>query len=489
MKQSISLKLGQSLTMTPALQQAIKMLQLSTLDLQMEIQDALDSNLMLENDQGDDQGADQREENPDVIEPVDARNAEQQASSDENIPENLPVDADWDDIYQSAPPSQGSRNLDDEALREYHQANLHSTPDLHEHLTWQASLYSFNEVARAAAAYIIDAIDEHGYLRDWPDLEHRLTSELKPSAEALEHTLHCVQEFDPPGIAARNLAECLSIQLQQMDAETPGREIALRLTRAQLLETIATGHFSAIKQRLDISDDDALQTALALIQHLQPHPGDAFSEHESQYVVPEVFVSKQQGRWQVSLNPDIAPKLRINAEYQALIKRADKSEDQATLREHLQEARFFLNSLKSRNETLLRVAQRIVEAQRAFLDYGEEAMKPLVLRDVADKLGIHESTVSRATANKYMQTPRGLFELKYFFSSHVQTTNGGTCSATAIQAMIKRMVGAEQVDKPFSDNKLADLLLEEGIKVARRTIAKYREGLNILPSHERRQQA
>lgn len=470
--------------MTPALQQAIKMLQLSTLDLQMEIQDALNSNLMLENDEGDDGG--DNEANAEAS--ADTKNTEQNTASDD-IPENLPVDADWDDIYQSTPPAEGSRNLDDETLRDYHQANLHSGPNLHDHLTWQASLHPFDETASVVAAHIIDAVDDRGYLRDWPELQTRLTQELGNSEQELEATLRSIQEFDPPGIAARNLGECLSIQLQQIDDDTPGVALALRLIKEQLLETIAAGNINSVKQRLNIDDEDALKIALTVIQQLQPHPGDAFSDHESQYVIPEVFVNKFEGRWQVSLNPEIAPKLRINAEYQALIKRADKSDDQATLKEHLQEARFFLNSLKSRNETLLRVAQRIVEAQRAFLDYGEEAMKPLVLRDVAADLDVHESTVSRATANKYMQTPRGLFELKYFFSSHVQTTNGGTCSATAIQAMIKRMVGGEQIDKPLSDSKLAELLLDEGIKVARRTIAKYREGLNIPPSHERRQSA
>ena len=475
MKQSISLKLGQSLTMTPALQQAIKMLQLSTLDLQMEIQDALDSNLMLEHEEADN------------LAPAESKATESESHS-EDIPENLPVDADWDDIYQSAPPAQGSRNLDNEALHDYQQANMHSAPDLHEHLAWQAGTHPFGEIESAAAAVIIDAIDERGYLRDWQDLEQRLCTELNIDADALAQILARIQEFDPPGIAARDLAECLSIQIQQLDADTPGRELALLLITEKQLEALAAGDLAAIQKRLGMDDETALQAAICLIQHLQPHPGDAFTAHESQYVIPEVFVSKQQGRWQVSLNPDIAPKLRINADYLALVKRADKSDDQTTLKEHLNEARFFLNSLKSRNETLLRVAQSIVEAQRAFLDYGEEAMKPLVLRDVADGLELHESTVSRATANKYMQTPRGLFELKYFFSSHVQTTNGGTCSATAIQAMIKRMVSVEHGDKPLSDSKLADMLLQEGIKVARRTIAKYREGLNIPPSHERKRQ-
>lgn len=478
MKQSLSLKIGQSLSMTPALQQAIRMLQLSTLDLQTEIQDALDSNFMLEREEADEPSTENT-----------SASKREDKSATENIPENLPVDADWDDIYPSAPAPTGSRNLDDEALRDYQQANMHTTPDLQEHLTWQASMHPFTTGESEASVNIIDAIDEHGYLRDWPELESRLCTELDLSAETLAQVLTSIQAFDPPGIAARNLAECLRIQLHQLDPETPGLQVALALADERQLKALADGRLNAIKQQLEIAEDATLHAGVALIHQLQPHPGDAYSDHESQYVVPEVFVSKQQGRWRVSLNPEIAPKLRINSDYMALVKRSDKSQDQATIKEHLAEARFFLNSLKSRNETLLRVAQSIVEAQRAFLDYGPEAMKPLVLRDVADELEIHESTVSRATANKYMQTSRGLFELKYFFSSHVQTTDGGTCSATAIQAMIKRMVDTEASAKPLSDSKLASILLDEGIKVARRTVAKYREGLNIAPSHERRREA
>lgn len=474
MKQSISLKLGQSLTMTPALQQAIRLLQLSTLDLRTEIQEALESNMMLE--------AEEREEIPEEA----PDQAEETRAKPEEIPENLPVDADWDDIYQSGPAS-SAPSADEEALWEYRQANMHTPPDLHEHLEWQASLQPYDAVDTEVAANLIDAIDEYGYLRGWDDLCARLCAEHGIDAARVATVLATVQQFDPPGVGARDLAECLAIQLRQQAPETPGRELALRIVENGHLETLATQDQAALARRLDV-DRDALPPALQLIQGLQPHPGEAFSDHEANYIVPEVFVQKREGRWQVSLNPEIAPRLRINPNYLALVKRADKSEDQSALKSHLQEARFFLNSLKSRNETLLRVAQCIIEAQRAFLEYGEEAMKPLVLRDVADRLEIHESTVSRATANKYMQTPRGLFELKYFFSSHVATTDGGTCSATAIQAMIRRLVGREPVGKPLSDSKLADLLLAEGVRVARRTVAKYREAMGIPPSHQRRQQ-
>ncbi|MBS64631.1 RNA polymerase factor sigma-54 [Salinisphaera sp.] len=483
MKQSLNLNLSQSLTMTPALQQAIRMLQLSTLDLKTEIQEALESNVMLEADDGHDE-IDSREANR-------AESEESQRSASEagaEIPENLPVDADWNDIYAGSASPAPAPTSDDEDYWDYRQANLTSTPDLHAHLSWQADMHRLTETQRAIADHIIDAINERGLLDDWQELAPRLAGDFDTDEAAIEAVLAEIHRFDPPGVAARSLAECLSIQLRQLPAATPGRHTALRIIDEEPLECLASRDREALASRLEI-ETQALERAIALIQTLQPHPGEAFSDHESNYVVPEVFVTRQSSRWQVSLNAEIAPRLRINSQYLALIKRADKSADQTTLKSHLQEARFFLNSLKSRNDTLLQVAQTIVEAQRAFLEYGEEAMKPLVLRDVAEQLDIHESTVSRATANKYMQTPRGIFELKYFFSSHVSTTDGGSASATAIQAMIKRMVADERPGKPLSDSKLAELLLGNGIKVARRTVAKYREALSIAPSHERRRQA
>lgn len=471
MKQSVSLKLGQNLTMTPALQQAIRMLQLSTLDLHAEIQEALESNLMLEADERDDLAEETSEYGP------------EQPSPDGDIPENLPVDADWDDIYQGGPP--GAAPAGDESFWDYRQANMHLPPDLREHLAWQAGLQSFDERETEIVAHLIDAVDEYGYLRTWDELCPRLCADHGVAADTVEKVLAAVQQFDPPGVAARDLRECLAIQLRQMPEDSDGLEVALALVDNDLLELLAARDYAAIARRLGVSAE-AVEPAVSLIQSLQPHPGEAFAGHEADYIVPEVFVTKREDRWQVALNPDIAPRLRINPAYLALVKRADNSADQTTLKSHLQEARFFLNSLRSRNETLLRVAQCIVEAQRAFLEYGEEAMKPLVLRDVADALDIHESTVSRATSNKYIQTPRGLFELKYFFSSHVSTTGGGTCSATAIQAMIRRLISDEDRGKPLSDNKLAESLHDEGVQVARRTVAKYREAMGIRPSHQRR---
>ncbi|AWN16496.1 RNA polymerase factor sigma-54 [Salinisphaera sp. LB1] len=480
MKQGLSLNLSQTLTMTPALQQAIRMLQLSTLDLKTEIQDALESNVMLEADDGHDE--------IDTNAAIEAQKSEREQASgkDGEIPENLPVDADWNDIYAgSAAPAAPAPTADDEDYWDYRQANLSSTPDLHAHLTWQADMHPFTPEQRAIAAVIIDAIDSNGLLLDWDDIGPGIVDEFEIAPAQAEAVLRQIQDFDPPGVAGRNLAECLAIQLRGLPADVPGREVALTLVDRESLEQLADPNRDALARRLSVTRAD-LETAIELIQTLQPHPGEAFSQHESDYVIPEVFVTRTANGWHVALNADIAPRLRINSQYLALIKRADKSADQTTLKSHLQEARFFLNSLKSRNDTLLEVAHCIVEAQRAFLEYGEEAMKPLVLRDVAEQLDIHESTVSRATANKYMQTPRGIFELKYFFSSHVSTTDGGSASATAIQAMIKRMVAGEAPNKPLSDSKLAEALLDNGIQVARRTVAKYREALSIPPSHERR---
>lgn len=478
LKQSFNLGLGQHLTMTPALQQAIRLLQLSTLDLRQEIQEALETNMMLErSDEGMGSTIGDEEEHSEST---------GDGKDNEDIPEDLPVDAEWDDVFDL--PSSGSGGSANQEMIDFRQASMHNEPSLHEHLQWQADVHGFTDPEREIAAHIIDAINDDGYLEDWPAIESRLAESEGYDPDIISGTLKTVQEFDPPGVAGRDPVECLAIQLRQLPPELPGRNDALRLVDAGLLAFLAEKRLGGIKQHLGI-DDEALELAIQTVQSLNPRPGSSFANTESNYVVPEVFVTKKQGRWVVSLNPEISPKLRINDYYQGLIKRADQSKEQQTLKTHLQEARYFLNSLKSRNETLLRVAQTIVEEQRAFMDYGDEAMKPMILRDIAERLGMHESTVSRATAHKYMHTPRGLFELKYFFSSHVSTTSGGTCSATAIQAMIKRLVHDETPGKPLSDSRLAQLLLDEGVQVARRTVAKYREAMNIPPSHERKRLA
>lgn len=488
MRQALGLRTGQALTMTPALQQAIRMLQLSTLDLKQEIQQAIESNVMLELDE--DAGG----ESPDDLAPEmqsqdgggedhDSGEVSDLRVSEDNIPEEMPVDADWSDIYDTAP-SRESGGEDEEDLAEFRRANLRESESLQEHLRWQARLAPFSEWEAEVAAYLIDAVNEDGYLENWDEacVHFRETMGLDP--RRIEKVLRVVQDFDPPGVAARDLGECLTLQLHLLPANTPGRAAALTLVAKHLM-LIARRDLGALR-RASGYDEAELKVALALIRSLQPHPGRPYSAHESDYIEPDVFVTKHQGRWKVSLNREASPSVRINPHYLAMVKRADSSRDQVTLKTHLQEARYFLHSLQSRNDTLLRVAQCIVEEQRAFLEYGHEAMRPLVLRDVASQLGIHESTVSRATANKYLLTPRGLFELKHFFSSHVQTVGGGVASATAIQAMLKRLISGEQPNQPLSDATLAELLQKEGIQVARRTVAKYREALGIPPSHERR---
>ncbi|ROH93447.1 RNA polymerase factor sigma-54 [Stagnimonas aquatica] len=488
MRQALGLRTGQALTMTPALQQAIRMLQLSTLDLKQEIQQAIESNVMLELDE------DAAGESPDDLAPEmqsqdgggedhDSGEVSDLRVSEDNIPEEMPVDADWSDIYDTAP-SRESGGEDEEDLAEFRRANLRESETLQEHLRWQARLAPFSEWEAEVADYLIDAVNEDGYLENWDEacVHFRETMGLDP--RRIEKVLRVVQDFDPPGVAARDLGECLTLQLHLLPANTPGRAAALALVAKHLM-LIARRDLGALR-RASGYDEAELKVALALIRSLQPHPGRPYAAHESDYIEPDVFVTKHQGRWKVSLNREASPSVRINPHYLAMVKRADSSRDQVTLKTHLQEARYFLHSLQSRNDTLLRVAQCIVEEQRAFLEYGHEAMRPLVLRDVASQLGIHESTVSRATANKYLLTPRGLFELKHFFSSHVQTVGGGVASATAIQAMLKRLISGEQPNQPLSDATLAELLQKEGIQVARRTVAKYREALGIPPSHERR---
>jgi len=293
-----------------------------------------------------------------------------------------------------------------------------------------------------------------------------------------------IQQFDPTGVAARDLPECLSLQLQALGSDIAWQTEALVLV-SNYLDLLAARDFTTLKRKMRLAEED-LAEVVKLIQSLNPRPGASIAAEMPDYVVPDVIVHRNNGRWVVELNPDATPKLRINSTYAGLVKRADSSADNTYLKDNLQDARWFLKSLQSRNETLLKVATRIVEHQRGFLEYGEEAMKPLVLHDIAEAVEMHESTISRVTSRKYMHTPRGLFELKYFFSSHVATNSGGEVSSTAIRALIKKLTADENPRKPLSDNKIAAILAEQNIKVARRTVAKYRESLAIPPSNERK---
>jgi RNA polymerase sigma-54 factor len=484
MKQSLALRVGQTLTMTPALQQAIRLLQLSSMDLQQEIQQALESNLMLEVEEaGEAEVAEEAAEIGAI--PAAASEGSTETEAQGTRDEDLPVEAEWgEEDFGFEGSGSGRDASEEEELNDFRQANLHSGTTLREHLLWQARLAPFSEWESEVAEYLIDAINEDGYLEEFGEASDHFRESMGLSGAQMERVLRVIQDFDPPGVAARDLSECLRLQLFQLPDDLPEREPALRIVKDHML--LLARHDTAALQKVTGSDEETIKKSLALIQSLQPHPGRPFQAHESSYAAPDVIVAKRNGRWVVSLNPETAPRLRVNPHYLSFVRRSDTSRDQQTMKQHLQEARYFISALESRNDTLLRVAQSIVEEQRAFLEYGEEAMRPLVLRDVAERLGVHESTVSRATANKYMLTPRGFYELKYFFSSHVHTTQGGTCSATAIQAMIKRMISAEAQDKPLSDSTIAELLLKEGIQVARRTVAKYREAMSIPPSHERK---
>lgn len=481
MKQSLALRQGMGLTMTPALQQAIRLLQLSSLDLEMEIQQVLESNLMLEADE-DAQEFDSNEVGEEASESG-SDDLLREVAAEEQLPDEMPVDVEWEEVFDEHLPASAS-SADDDGLQDFLRANMRGNESLADHLMAQARALSLDEIESLVVAHLIDSINEDGYLDDWEGICERLGEQYGVPRSTLDAMLREVQAFDPSGVGARDLSECLLLQLRQMPRSRPGRWAAMEIVECGLLH-IARRDETAIIRATGLTPEDVAQ-GLELVRSLQPHPGRPFQAHESDYLMPDVIVTRQKGRWRVALNPEHAPKLRINSRYQGFIKRADQSAEQVQLKQHLQEARYFINSLESRNETILRVSQCIVEEQRAFLEYGEEAMRPLVLRDVAQTLGIHESTVSRATANKYMLTPRGLYELKYFFSSHVATTQGGVASATAIQAMIKRLIGGEDPARPLSDSTLAELLLKEGIKVARRTVAKYREAMNISPSHERK---
>jgi RNA polymerase sigma-54 factor len=476
--------------MTPQLQQAIRLLQLSTVELQLEIQQVLDSNLMLEPEEGDAAAEPQiskdseRNESATESELSATQESEADFSSPEQIPEELAVDSDWDTIYDSGATTLSTPGGDDN--RDFFETHNADNESLYEHLMWQMEMSPFSPIDQTIAATLIDSITEDGYLnvpleelleglqKDNPDIE----------LDEIEAVLHRIQHFDPIGVGARNLSECLEIQLKQLPPETPWLDVTMKLV-TQHLDLLGARDYNQIMRRMKIEESD-LQAIIGLIQSLNPRPGSQIAGPPPQYVVPDVFVNKRNGRWRVDLNPEAAPKLRINAQYANMVKRADNSDDNNYLRNHLQEARWFLKSLQSRNETLLKVANCIVERQRGFFEYGDEAMKPLVLRDVAEIVEMHESTISRVTTQKYMHTPRGIYEFKYFFSSHVGTADGGECSATAIRAMIKKLVADETPNKPLSDSKIADLLEKEGINVARRTIAKYREALSIPPSSERK---
>jgi RNA polymerase sigma-54 factor len=477
-KAAIQLRLGPQIIMTPQLQQAIRLLQLSSHELHQEIQQVLDSNIMLEmaedeayenaDDQDLSSGLDEEESAPDTLA--------------DDIPKELAIDSDWEDIYD------GTLSPYDYPTREANGKEQGSTLEtLQDYLQWQLDLTPFSDLDRACATAIIDAIDSDGYLR--ASVED-IAQSLGMPVSTIETVLHRIQHFDPVGVGARDLRECLLLQLAEYEADMPWLKEAKSLVQNHL-EVLGTHDYAQLTKRMMLSRDE-LREVVKIIQSLKPCPGAEIEPSQTTYVIPDVFVKKVKGQWKVELNSETSPKLRINAHYASLYRQIDAlankkhRDDRKYLRNHLQDARGFIKSLNSRHETLLKVAKCIVKRQSAFLEYGEEAMKPLVLDDIAKELKMHESTISRVTTQKYIHTPRGLFELKYFFSSHLNTNRGGECSSTAIRAMIKKLIAAENTAKPFSDNKIVTLLSERGIKVARRTVAKYREAMLIPPSNERK---
>ncbi len=490
MKQSIQLRLGQSLVMTPQLQQAIRLLQLSTAELNLEVQEALESNMMLELDEEQDAGRGTGAQNGDGESGAAARDAEPEVdlkALDQglggDIPEELPVDSAWDEVYDA--PIGASGGSPENAIEIENQRSAEES--LREHLLWQINLAPITETDQVIAYAVVDALDSDGFLgASLDDIRETLANETEPGIEIdeIEAMLHWVQSLDPPGVAARDLRECLALQLHQSDPDRPRIKEA-KLLISKYFDLLVARDYNQLARRMKLDKED-LQEVIRVIQSLNPRPAAHLESARVEYVVPDVYVRRKAGAWQVELNPEAVPHLRVNPFYAGMVRRADTSADNASLRAHLQEARWFIKSLQSRSHTLLRVATAIVERQRAFLEHGDVAMKPLVLHDIAEVLGMHESTISRVTTRKYMHTPRGIYELKYFFSSHLNTDTGGACSSTAIRAVIKKLIAAEDPQVPMSDSKIAGVLTEQGIQVARRTVAKYREAMAIPPSNERK---
>jgi RNA polymerase sigma-54 factor len=489
MKPSLQLKFSQQLTMTPQLQQAIKLLQLSTLDLQLEIQEALDSNPLLEIDEKINESGDsalngnekidpeaQVEVNPDSLDAGEALNKNE-------LPEELPIDSTWDEYISAssspAPMSNGAGGGDDDRVFQGE-----TTDNIQEHLLWQMRLTHFSDTDIGIAMAIIDSIDESGYLTMSADDVLLSMDDEEIDLDEVECVLKRIQMFDPVGSGSRSPQECLLIQLRQFAPETPWLKEAKMLI-TDYSDLLGSKDYRTLMRKSRLKEDE-LREAMRLLQTLNPRPGSALVTGNSEYVIPDVSVAKKNGRWTVELNPDSLPKLNVNQQYAAMSKSVKNTSDSQFIRSHLQEAKWFIKSVESRNDTLLKVSNCIVQQQIGFFEHGPEMMRPMVLNDVAEMVEMHESTISRVTTQKYMHTPRGIFELKYFFSSHVATDSGGECSSTAIRALIKNLVAAEKSSKPLSDSKIALLLADQGIVVARRTIAKYRESLLIPPSNQRK---
>ena len=489
MKQTLQLRTSQHLALTPQLQQSIRLLQLSTLELHQELEQILADNPLLERlDDPLDHSVRLLGDGAIGADGIRQQGASEDANaapltSDANIPaesgdaqESPGGDAEWsfDDVART------SKTPDDEDARPQLGAQQWT---LREHLQDQLGVTVDNPRDRVLVELMIGALNDNGYLEESLDEIHaRLPAELAIDPDELSIALKLLQSFDPPGVGARDAAECLSLQIRRLKGVAMvTRRMALTIVE-QYLSLFAQRDFSKLKKALDCDDED-LREAQAVIRQCNPHPGAIFATDASDYVVPDVIVRRSRGGWQVMLNHDVMPRLRVNALYANILK---QTKGDGSLGSQLQEAKWLIKNMRQRFDTILRVAQAIVDRQRNFFSHGAVAMRPLVLREIADTLGLHESTISRVTTQKYMLTPHGMFELKYFFGSHVATEAGGEASSTAIRALIKQLIGAEDPKIPFSDSKIAEMLGEQGMVVARRTVAKYRDGLKIPPVNLRK---
>lgn len=506
MKPSLQLKFSQQLTMTPQLQQAIKLLQLSTLDLQQEIQEALESNPLLETVENNGDNNTSSDDNQTLDSHTDkeqtagadknTKNETEQANGDievpdtmdthdalenKELPDDLPLDSSWEEYLgsTSAPARMTAANPDDDYVFQGE-----TTESIQDHLMWQVELTHFSDNDKSIAIAIIDSIDESGYLTVGSEEILNSLDVEDIDLDEVECVLKRIQRFDPVGAGARSVQECLLVQLQQFNEDTPWLAQARSLIEEHS-DLLSSKDYRTLMRKTRLKEDQ-LREVMRLLKTLNPRPGSTISAREPEYIVPDVNVYKKKGVWTVELNNEALPALAVNETYAKLSKSTKNPNDSQYIKSHLQEAKWFIKSLESRNETLLKVSHCIVAKQKEFFEQGPEKMQPMVLNDVAEMVDMHESTISRVTTQKYMHTPRGIFELKYFFSSHVSTESGENCSSTAIRAFIKKLVADEPPSKPLSDSKIAQLLADQGIKVARRTIAKYRESLHIPPSNQRK---
>jgi len=494
MKQGLQLKFSQQLTMTPQLQQAIKLLQLSTLELSQEITEQLYSNPLLEEITEDQDAENQLKKTNNEKTLMETSNliAEELEEPSKNTePLSQETDQnDWDsdfDNYSVQTQDIARINNNDGNIRgEINLEQVHQvTQSLKDHLLWQLNLTNLNARDLSIAEMLTYSLDDNGLLtQNLSEIFEELDENNNEYESEILTVLTRLQQFDPPGVYARDLKECLLIQLNQLSQDTPFLKQA-KILVLQFLEDIGKLNTDKLLKKTQLSLDE-LRGAISLVRSMNPYPGEFLQDNETEYITPDAYVIKTSDKWRAIINDDHNPRLRINETYKNLIRQSDNSKENQYLKDSLTEAKWFIKSLESRNETLLKVVNCIIELQEDFFEHGPVSMKPMILSDISEKLDLHESTISRVTTSKYLATPRGIYELKYFFSSHVATATGGECSSTAVSAILKELINAEVPHKPLSDNKLTELLKEQGINIARRTVAKYREGLGIPSSSDRK---